>query len=393
MPAFSPQHFASVGRRLQVRQEVVDAALRVAARILAGHKDRAVVFTLAHLAALTGVPYLRLRGWVSRRASPPYREWFLAKGVDRRRTTRSPRRRMRRIATPSPNLMAQQRWILHRILHTATRHQASVAFHRNTDVVEAAWTHCGCRWLIKLDVENFFESIYEPKIFRVFADLGYPRLLAFELTRLCTRIVPTSNERREGGPIVPRRRSSEAEAYPFRFLPLGSLPQGAPTSPLLANLAVRALDEEIQAIAREHGLVYTRYADDIALSTVRPDFEREEASAVIGKVLRALEREDLRPHRAKTRVIPPGARKIVLGLMVDGTRPRLTREYRNKLRLHAHMLGTLGIPPSEHARRLGFRSVLSMRRHIEGQIAHAKRVEEVFAADVTAKLSGVNWTL
>lgn len=429
MPTFSPQHFALVARKLKLPEDVVDTAVAVARRILSGHQDRAVVFTLAHLAALSGIPYVRLREWVGRRGPHPYREWFLAKQLERRRTAKPVSRRKRRIATPTPGLLCQQRWIVHRILHTAARHEASVAFHRNSDIVEAARLHCGCRWLIKLDVENFFETIYEPKIFRVFEQLGYPRLLAFELTRLCTRVVPPPNARDDNrrktvrhagrGPNayarVPSPEIGQNEPDPDLLdltsldtpvepmpltrnalhapLPLGSLPQGAPTSPLLANLAVRPLDDAILSVAAEHRLIYTRYADDIALSTDRRDFNRDEASIVIGKVLRAMEVEGLRPHRAKTRVVPPGARKIVLGLMVDGTKPRLTREYRNKLRLHAHVLGTLGIPPSEHARSLRFRSVLSMRRHIEGRIAHARRVEPDFAERIATAIESVNWTL
>ncbi len=427
MPAFSPQHLSRIGSLLRIEPGIVASALAAAARITADDPDRAVVLTLAHLAALSGVPYPRLREWVGRRGSEPYREWLLAKTRDRRRTKKAPRRRMRRIATPLPALMAQQRWITQRILHTGRRHPASVAFHRKASIKEAARLHCSCRWLIKLDVENFFESIHEPAVFRVFVELGYPRLLAFELTRLCTRIVPPPRRGDDDRRMATRHANRGPDAYarmrpaadpepdqgllslaledkwsearsalrgtPHAALPLGSLPQGAPTSPLLANLAVRPLDEAIQAIATEHGLTYTRYADDIALSTRRKDFDREEASAVIGKTLRALERTGLRPHRAKTRVIPPGARKIVLGLAVDGSQPRLTREYRNKLRLHAHMLGTLRIPPSQHADALRFRSVLSMRRHIEGKIGHAWRIEEAFADAIAAKLADVDWTL
>src|SRR5690606_10313195 len=71
---------------------------------------------------------------------------------------------------------------------------------------------------------------------------------------------------RSGSPILAQRRV---------------LPQGAPTSPLLANLAVFGMDREIMEIATEHDLVYTRYADDIALSTKRDDFTRDEASKII----------------------------------------------------------------------------------------------------------------
>ncbi len=425
MPSFSPQHYSRIGRNLNVDPVVLGTALAVANRITESAPDRAVIFSLRHLAALSGVPYRVLRDWVGRWGPEPYREFFVEKKPDQRKTAKPGPRRKRRIAAPAPALMRQQRWLVARILHHAPRHAASMAFHKEADIVAAARLHCRCRWLIKMDIRNFFESIYEPKVFQVFMELGYPRLLAFELTRICTRIVPDErfpwdSEQRFGffhpgrGPrfysrvrarpdnrgrrsINRRDQDIEREMPAIGNgsvpLPLGSLPQGAPTSPLLANLAVRELDERLTQHALDHDMIYTRYADDIALSTQRKDFTREEAVTVIGKVLREFEREGLRPHHAKTRLVPPGARKLVLGLAVDGSAPRLTREYRNKLRLHAHILGTRGIAPSEHAAALRFRSVVAMRRHIEGKIAHASRVEPKFAAAISAQLNAVDWTL
>lgn len=424
MPSFSPQHYSNVGRKLRIDPAILATAAAVGSRITRDAPDRAVIYTLRHLSALSGVSYRLLRDWVGRWGQEPYREFFLAKKPDNRRSGKPGARPKRRIAAPAPSLMRQQRWLVARVLHHAPRHPASMAFHKEADIVEAARLHCGCTWLIKMDIRNFFESIYEPTVFRVFLELGYPRLLAFELTRLCTRIVPRNRLRWEGrrlglfdahrGPKFYSRVRSRPDVRGHRAigrhdeflesvsgakgserlpLPLGSLPQGAPTSPLLANLAVKDMDIRLAAVAAEHDLTYTRYADDIALSTRRSDFTRAEAVVVIGKVLREFEREGLRPHHAKTRLVSPGARKIVLGLAVDGSAPRLTREYRNKLRLHAHMLGTRAIAPSAHATALRFRSVTAMRRHIEGKVAHARRLEPAFADAIAAKLRSVDWTL
>ena len=50
---------------------------------------------------------------------------------------------------------------------------------------DAAEQHRNARWLVKMDVMNFFESILEPKVYEVFRSFGYQPLMAFELTRLC----------------------------------------------------------------------------------------------------------------------------------------------------------------------------------------------------------------
>ena len=45
------------------------------------------------------------------------------------------------------------------------------------------------------------------------------------------------------------------------------LPQGAPTSPALANLSAYRLDLRLAGLAESAGIVYSRYADDLALSS------------------------------------------------------------------------------------------------------------------------------
>lgn len=58
----------------------------------------------------------------------------------------------------------------------------------------------------------------------------------------------------------------------------GSLPQGSPSSPIISNLIMLSLDKEINILAKQHGLTYSRYADDITLSTNKKNFPNEIAS-------------------------------------------------------------------------------------------------------------------
>src|SRR5205823_5981263 len=86
------------------------------------------------------------------------------------------------------SLMQVQRWIAQRILALGRPHTASFAYAKGNSIKDAAALHCGCRWLIKLDVRRFFESISEIAVYHVFCRLGYQPLVAFELARICTRI-------------------------------------------------------------------------------------------------------------------------------------------------------------------------------------------------------------
>jgi hypothetical protein len=292
---------------------------------------------------------------------------------------------------PAPELLRVQKWIVRNILCHIEPHEASVAYSRGSRITEAADNHCGCRWLIKLDVKNFFESINEVAVYRVFRGVGYQPLVSFELARICSRVParwPGPSPRWE---MLPRE-AARIRAYVSRKM--GNLPQGAPTSPMLANLACRNLDVALQEIAAKYDLTYTRYADDIAFSTDRKDFSRSEATQVIGTVRAALGKVGLSPNNTKTIVAPPGARKIFLGLLVDSDTPRLTKSFKARIRQHLYYLTKKeGVSPAAHAKRRGFASVGGFRNHLMGLLAYASQVEPEYAAECQAKLSTVMWPL
>jgi len=103
---------------------------------------------------------------------------------------------------------------------------------------------------------------------------------------------------------------------------------------MLANLTLNGFDAEVKAISNHYDVAYTRYADDLAFSTVRRTFGRRQVEALISEVYAAMRRVGLSPNTSKAHVSPPGARKIVLGLLVDGEVPRLPRDFKAKMRQH-----------------------------------------------------------
>jgi len=65
---------------------------------------------------------------------------------------------------------------------------------------------------------------------------------------------------------------------------LGHLPQGAPTSPMLANLAMKRFDQIVTKISADRGLIYSRYADDLSFSTENENFDRADARTLVSLV-------------------------------------------------------------------------------------------------------------
>ncbi len=375
MPTPSPQRYRSQGRREGISEVVLDNALAAMERIRSVDSRITPVLTLRHLSHLTDIPFMHLRDIVGRRAQKQYKFFYLKKRIPGRS-------RVRMISVPENTLKDLQRWIVDNILQYTRAHPASYAFHPHSRPLEAAAEHCGCAWLLKIDLENFFHSISEGRVAEVFLQLGFSKLLSFELARIVTVVIDRSNARPDSSkrwPAIPYYQ------YPHE----GVLPQGAPTSPMLSNLVMLRTDEILQEIAKQEGMKYTRYADDLAFSC-GPDKSFEQIRHFLRKVSKVLTRGGFRLNHRKTTIRGPGSRRIVLGMLVDGKEPRLAREYKDMIRLHLHYLTRADFGPSRHAtaRRT---SVSGIFHHVRGLIAWAEIVEPKFGEAALKKFEAIGW--
>lgn len=372
---WNPQRYREEGLSQSVDKATLDAAIAQIEAVARATPSLPAVITLGHLAERAEVDYKALREIIEN-SYKFYRSFLVAKRSGG----------YRRINVPSPALMRTQRWIAQHVLNPHAAHQNSFAFEHNKSIVDCATRHVGARWLIKLDLSDFFGSISEISVYRLFRGFGYQPLVAFELTRLCS-ICPRKSRRYELSSWKVWRRHKAIGSYARKFI--GRLPQGAPTSPMLSNLIMRSLDESITALAAQAQLTYTRYSDDMTFSTTG-DFDRVSAAKLVAQVAAVLRSKGLYLNQKKTVVVPPGARKIVLGLLVDGSDPRLTSEFKNRLRQHLYFLEKHG--PIEHAKARGFETITGMYRHIKGLIDYAKMVEPQYGAELLRRLNNVAWT-
>ncbi|SFR74946.1 RNA-directed DNA polymerase [Mitsuaria sp. PDC51] len=385
MDDWKPQPYIRQAQQLGVAQSILDAAVAASEAVVAAHPSLPPILTLRHLAHLTDTSYLKLRDWVSREIEDPYRVFRIKKRPVAPNCTA-----FRTICVPDVELAFLQRWLSRNVLSWGRPHSASTAFAPGSTLLAAVEPHCGSRWLVKLDVRRFFESISEVSVYKAFRRLGYQPLVSLELARLCTRVGPAS--RLYANARWTRRAPRYVAAIrKYAVVRFGHLPQGAPTSPMLANLVMRDVDEELTKVAKLHGMTYTRYADDLTFSTPRRDFGREIAVELIQKVYRSLGRFGLQPNLAKTQVVPPRSRKVVLGLLVDGKEPRLTREFKNKMRQHLYYLERPDVGAVRHAQARGFSAVAGLRNHLLGLAAYASQVEPQYGAELARRLNAVSW--
>jgi RNA-directed DNA polymerase len=336
-------------------------------------KGLPAILSLKHLALHTGVSYTFLRGIVERRASHVYYRFFNIK-------KRSGGRRL--IAVPHPELQRVQKWIARNLLNTQSCHSAAYAYVRGKDRGHqtCAKVHCGAKWILKWDLADFFHSISERSVYRVFRRFGYGALVSLEMARVCT-----SDDCRG----ITRPSRFYASILDYNVEREGFVPQGAPCSPMLSNHVAAELDGELAQVAKDLGFVYTRYADDITFSSAAEDLSREQIREINLKVERAITTCGFRTNRSKFRVCRPGSRKVVLGLLVDGEAPRLTRRYKARLRQHIHFLLKRG--PRQHAKRIGFHSVMALHEHLVGLIGYASTIDPEFATRISEQFATVAW--
>ena len=276
-------------------------------RIDAIQKGLPVILTLKHFSLIVGMSYKYIYSLIincTGYRQSPYRSFRI-----RKKTPANHPERYRIINVPSVRLCAIQRWIHKNILSLLPSSCYSYAFDKNKSIKDCAERHVGCNWLIKVDVQNFFESITEDQVYFEFKKMGYAPLLSYELASLCTkeREFPSYSkwvkhhyERfRTWNKIVQYQRTRK------RFLP-----QGAPTSPLLSNLVMIPFDKKMGEIAQREGFVYTRYADDLYLSTANKNFNRKKALLIIKQIYDLLGSFKFKPNFAKTKISPPRAKKL-----------------------------------------------------------------------------------
>ena len=118
------------------------------------------------------------------------------------------------------------------------------------------------------------------------------------------------------------------------------LPQGAPTSPALANLAAWRLDRRLAGLAAAFGAHVTRYADDLAFSGDEA-FGRS-LRFFVARVGAIAAEEGFRVNHRKTRVMRQGRRQTLCGV-VDNDTTNLPRRERDRLRATLFNVARLGV--------------------------------------------------
>ena len=210
---------------------------------------------------------------------------------------------VRLIESPKPMLKAAQHRVLREILNHVPPHINAHGFVSGRSILSNARPHVGQRILLKLDLENFYPSVRFSRVAAIYRSLGFSREVGIWLARLTTSAAP-SNLARSGGDL-------------WTLAPYLSphLPQGAPTSPALANLSAYSLDVRLRGLARAFDLNYTRYADDLTFSgSHRFGGALRDFIPLVNEVIK---NERFRVNRRKRKIVRDSQRQTVTGVVVN----------------------------------------------------------------------------
>jgi len=250
-----------------------------------------------------------------------YTSFSISKGKNRRR---------RKLQAPCEGLKIIQKKLLKQVLYPNLLHfchSASMGFMPMLSCRDVALQHTNKRYLIQMDIEDFFPNVTLVKLDNTLLPLvknGLPLL--------------------DGGKI---HYSQILALTTIRNPKTGDhyLPQGAPTSPFLSNIAFRLIDKGLSAILGSypgHLYTYTRYADDLTFSTNHASIVKK----LIQGVTSIVKQHGYSINTRKTKITKPNKQQRVLGITVnEGV--SVPRKIRRELRAILHRCATTNslIPP------------------------------------------------
>lgn len=234
---------------------------------------------------------------------------------------------MRRITAPIPSLRNIQSR-LNQVLQLIYKPRVSThGFVLSKSIVTNAQVHTGIsnKWILNIDVKDFFTSIQSEKIQQMF--MGAPYNLNESVASVLIKICCFNN----------------------------CLPQGAPTSPVISNMFCVNMDNQLDDLAYKCRSIYTRYADDMTFSAsttvslpkdlvIMDDLNKVRVG---NKLANVIHENGFEINLSKVRIQISPQRQEVTGLVVNGEKPNMKRTFVRQIRAMLHAWEKFGLNAAE----------------------------------------------
>lgn len=253
----------------------------------------------------------------------------------------------RLISQPTSELKLIQRWLVASELSSLPIDAHATAYQNGLSIRDHVQPHVRSRFLLKLDFQDFFPSLTDSALRRRLSiDARYSDLELFILTQLLFK------------------KARVEDIYRLSI--------GAPSSPFVSNYLLLEFDQRLSDYCKLNSLQYTRYADDVAISSNKAG-ELDSAKSFIETLLVDLDYLGLRLNEEKTVNVSKKHRRELVGLVISNQgKVSLGREEKHRLRAALHAL-SLG--------KLSTAEVTKLR----GQLAFSLSIDRKFVIALCAK--------
>ncbi|WP_340263954.1 reverse transcriptase domain-containing protein [Sulfitobacter pontiacus] len=252
----------------------------------------------------------------------------------------------RLISAPDYRLKMLQQKIARSLAKLYNPRKPVHGFVPDRSVRSNAESHLRRRFILNVDLKNFFPTITDPRVQGLLESIGIDKDVAEIVARICA-----NND---------------------------CLPQGAPSSPVISNMICFRLDKALMKFSKEHRLLYTRYADDITLSSFQPPtalFEGDRpdpgkvAEEKLSDELRSIIRNngfELNPE--KIHYADKNSRRIVTGIKINEGM-NVDRRYVRNVRTALFKVEKHGPAAAQAELKKRFGKTCKIQSHLQGKIS------------------------
>ncbi len=259
----------------------------------------------------------------------------------------------RMISMPNEVLKEIQSLIKKKILSNIKISDKANGFVENKSIITNAKVHLKQEKILNIDLEDFFPSIHKNRVYYIFKNVcGYSNDVSFCLTNLVTY--------------------------------KNSLPQGAPTSPILSNIVTYMMDIRLEKLSEKMGIRYTRYADDITFSGDKYLINTK----LLEYVNNIIEDCGFKINEKKTRFASKGSRQEVTGLIINNDTINVPKSYIRQIRQELYYIDKYGI--KDHRAKVGFENKY-YKEHLLGKILYVKSINPTKGIELLNKYNSLKW--
>lgn len=332
-----------------------------------------VIFSIPHLAIEVGMQSDFINYLINTKDN--HYSFFLLQKKDKNSAPRE-------IMAPNEELKFLQRWININILQKLEYNSHIHGFIPESSILKHAQIHHKSKYLMKIDLLKFFDTITDQRVYNMFRSIGYTKNLAWDFSKICTAKHRTSYW-----------ESFSTEDYSTLSQHINCnpnvLPQGAPTSPLLANLVATHLDVRIGGLAKKMNFKYTRYADDLCFSS-----DKAKDLPSLDFVTKIIQEEGFFVNKNKVKYSKTGMKQYVTGLVISNPNAiSVSKKKRREIFSHLYYANKYGI--ESHILKLKSKGAKfsNFQNWLLGNISFHYSIDKKIGKKMFNLYNKINWSI